>query len=92
MPAANEYPGNTLEGEEEPWPAQEDHRYVHSTLDQTIDIVRRVSEGQPPMTSGRDAFENMALTFAAERSAEQDGRIITREELGALLQDQPQVV
>ncbi len=52
------------------WKAEEDHVYYHNTSDQTRDIVRRVLAGEPPMTSGRDAYQTMQLCFAAEQSAD----------------------
>lgn len=52
------------------WPTAEDHFYYHNTMDQTLDVVRRVAQGLPPMTPARDALETMRLCFAAEESAE----------------------
>ncbi|MDD5704733.1 MAG: Gfo/Idh/MocA family oxidoreductase [Kiritimatiellae bacterium] len=52
------------------WTSKEDHFYYHNTTDQTLDIVRRVANGLPPMTPARDAYETMRLCFAAEQSAE----------------------
>ena len=52
------------------WDKEEDHFYIHNTTDQAHDIIRRVHEGQPPMTPARDAYETMRLSFAAERSAD----------------------
>lgn len=57
------------------WPAEEDHYYFHNTTDQGHDVVRRVAEGEPPMTSARDAYETMKLCFAAEHSADTGGII-----------------
>ncbi len=37
---------------------------------QTLDIVKRVAEGRPPMTPARDAYETMRLVCAAEESAD----------------------
>lgn len=51
------------------WPHEEDHFYYHNTTDQTLDVVRRVAQGLPPMTPARDAYETMRLCFAAEESA-----------------------
>lgn len=52
------------------WDREEDHTYFHNTTDQTLDIVRRVAAGEPPMTPARDAYETMKLCEAAERSAD----------------------
>jgi predicted dehydrogenase len=57
------------------WPEDQDHFYFHNTTHQTWDIVRRISEGLPPMTPARDAYETMRLVAAAERSAD-TGQII----------------
>jgi predicted dehydrogenase len=57
------------------WTAEDDHRYFHSTLDQTRDIVRRVLAGEPPKTSARDAFQTMRLCFAADLSADRGTRV-----------------
>lgn len=62
------------------WNPTDDHRYFHSTLDQTHDIVRRVTEGLPPMTPARDAYETMRLVEAAERSADAN-RVIRMNEV-----------
>jgi len=51
------------------WEQKDDHRYFHNTLDQSLDIVRRVVEGLPPMTPARDALQTMHLVDAAEQSA-----------------------
>jgi predicted dehydrogenase len=51
------------------WTFKEDHFYYHNTTDQTLDVVRRVAGGLPPMTPARDALETMKLCFAAEESA-----------------------
>lgn len=77
--------------EELTWPADDDHVYFHNTLDQAHDIVRRVQEGQPPKTSAADAFESMALTFAAEQSATENGRIIGRDEVAAATWAPPKI-
>ncbi len=61
------------------WDVSEDSIYFHNTLDQTHDIVRRVAEGKPPMTSAADAFETMKLVFAAELSAD-EGRVVKLDE------------
>ncbi len=52
------------------WTIPEDHFYYHNTTDQTLDVIRRVDEGLPPMTPARDALATMRLCFAAEESAE----------------------
>lgn len=52
------------------WTPQEDHVYYHNTQDQSLDVVRRVAKGLPPMTPARDAYETMRLCFAAEFSAD----------------------
>jgi predicted dehydrogenase len=65
--------------EELTWPAQEDHAYYHNTTDQTKEVVRRVSEGLPPVTPARDAYETTRLCFAAEASAG-SGRLVSLDE------------
>jgi len=62
------------------WGGEDDHIYFHNTLDQTMDIVRRVKEGLPPKTTARDAYETMKLCFAAEQSAD-SGLVVKLEEL-----------
>jgi predicted dehydrogenase len=62
------------------WSREEDHIHFHNTTDQTLDIVRRVVEGKPPMTPARDALETMRLVFAAEKSAD-TGKIINPAEV-----------
>jgi len=64
------------------WEEPEDHFYFHNTFDQTADIVRRVTEGLPPMTPPRDSYETTRLCFAAEESAD-TGRIVTMDEFDA---------
>jgi predicted dehydrogenase len=51
------------------WDPAEDFAWFHNTHDQALDIVRRVSEGEPPKTTPRDALETTRLCFAAEQSA-----------------------
>ena len=53
----------------ETWNPDEDFAYFHNTHDQALDIVRRVSEGEPPKLSPRDALETTRLCAAAEMSA-----------------------
>ena len=55
--------------ENKTWDPDVDFAYFHNTHGQALDIVRRVAEGEPPMTSPRDALETTRLCFAAERSA-----------------------
>ena len=62
------------------WPATEDHFYYHNTTQQSLDVVRRVARGLPPMTAARDAYDTMRLCFAAERSAD-TGRIMRLDEI-----------
>ncbi len=52
------------------WKPADDQSYYHNTRSQTLDIVRRVAAGLPPMTPARDAYETMLLVFAAEQSAD----------------------
>lgn len=56
----------------ETWDPEQDFAYFHNTHDQTLDIVRRVAEGEAPKTSPRDALETTRLCFAAELSAAQN--------------------
>lgn len=58
------------------WSPRQDHHYFHNTCDQSLDIVSRVAQGQPPKTSARDAFQTMKVVFAAEESAD-TGQIVT---------------
>jgi predicted dehydrogenase len=53
----------------ETWDAKRDFEYFHNTHGQALDIVARVADGKPPMTSARDSLETMRLCFAAEMSA-----------------------
>ena len=53
------------------WDKTEDDFWFHNTYDQSHDVIRRVSEGLPPSTSARDAYETMRLCFAAEQSADE---------------------
>lgn len=53
----------------ETWNPDNDFAYFHNTHGQALDIVRRVAEGEPPMTNPRDALETTRLCFAAELSA-----------------------
>jgi predicted dehydrogenase len=53
----------------ETWDPKVDFEYFHNTHGQALDIVDRVAEGKPPMTSARDSLETMRLCFAAEMSA-----------------------
>jgi predicted dehydrogenase len=55
--------------ENQTWDPEVDFEWFHNTHGQALDIVRRVAEGEPPMTSPRDALETTRLCFAAERSA-----------------------
>jgi len=66
----------------ETWTPEQDFAYFHNTHDQALDIVRRVAEGEPPMTSARDSLETMRLCFAAEISAT-ERRPVRMEELRA---------
>lgn len=60
--------------------ADEEHTYTHNTNDQSLDIIRRVKEGLPPMTPARDSLESMLLCFAAEISAD-NGEIVALDEI-----------
>ena len=62
------------------WPSHEDHFYFHNTTDQTKDVVKRVAQGQKPMTPARNALQTMKVCFAAELSADEK-RIVSLEEL-----------
>ena len=53
------------------WEPDQDFAWFHNTHDQALDIVRRVAEGEPPMTSPRDALETTRLCFAAELSSKE---------------------
>lgn len=76
----NEY-GQTSEWvQAETWSPEQDFAYFHNTHDQALDIVRRVTEGEPPKTSPRDALETTRLCFAAEISVGQN-RPVRLEEL-----------
>jgi predicted dehydrogenase len=55
--------------ENQTWDPDVDFAYFHNTHGQALDIVRRVAEGQQPMTSPGDALETTRLCFAAELSA-----------------------
>ncbi|SEB49862.1 Gfo/Idh/MocA family protein [Terriglobus roseus] len=66
--------------ENETWDPDEDFKWFHNTHDQALDIVRRVAEGEPPMTSPRDALETTRLCFAAEISA-RERRPVRMDEL-----------
>jgi predicted dehydrogenase len=65
----------------ETWSPEQDFAYFHNTHDQALDIVRRVSEGEPPSINPRDALETMRLCFAAEISAASN-RPVRLAELG----------
>lgn len=45
------------------------HKLVHDNTTELADVVRRVAEGQPPMTNPRDSLETMRVCLAAEESA-----------------------
>lgn len=62
------------------WDSKDDHHYIHNTHHQTLDIIRRVHDGQEPKTPARDAFETMRLSFAADKSAN-EGRPVRMDEL-----------
>lgn len=64
----------------ETWNAENDFAYFHNTESQALDIVRRVAQGEPPMTPSRDALETTRLCFAAELSATEK-RPVRLEEL-----------
>ncbi len=68
--------------EEHAWDKSEDHLYIHNTLDQTHDVVRRVSLNLPPKTSAEDSYETTKLVFAAELSAT-EGRLVQLEEINS---------
>jgi predicted dehydrogenase len=68
----NDY-GQTSEWvQTETWNPDLDFAYFHNTHDQALDIVRRVTEGEQPRISPRDALETMRLCFAAELSASEN--------------------
>lgn len=66
--------------ENKTWSPDHDFAWFHNTHDQALDIVRRVAEGEPPMTSPRDALETTRLCFAAELSAS-EGRPVRLSEM-----------
>jgi predicted dehydrogenase len=63
----------------ETWNPERDFAYFHNTHDQALDIVRRVTEGEQPKISPRDALETMRLCCAAELSASEN-RIVRLSE------------
>jgi predicted dehydrogenase len=76
----NDY-GQTSEwAQTETWNPERDFAYFHNTHDQALDILRRVTEGEPPQISPRDALETTRLCFAAELSASEN-RIVRLNEL-----------
>lgn len=62
--------------EELTWSKQDDGRYFHDGKTQTLDVIRRVSEGLPPHTSADDALETMRVVYAADESAD-TGELVT---------------
>ena len=48
-------------------------RFEGAYLAQIQDFVDRVSDGQPPSLTGRDAIAAMRISLAATRSCQQDG-------------------
>jgi predicted dehydrogenase len=84
----NDY-GQTSEWvQTETWPPERDFAFFHNTHDQALDIVRRVTEGEPPKISPRDALETTRLCVAAEISALQN-RPVRIEELRSLQDASP---
>ena len=79
----NDYAQSSELVQTETWSPERDFAYFHNTHDQTLDIVRRVAEDEPPKTSPRDALETTQLCFAAEISAEQK-RPVRLEELKSI--------
>ena len=64
------------------WDGSQDGKYFHDTGTQLKDVVRRVANGEPPMTPARDALETMLLVFAADVSADEQ-RVVELDELAA---------
>jgi len=52
------------------WDPKEDGRYFHDGRTQTFDVIRRVAEGEPPMTPARDSLDTMRVVMAADESAD----------------------
>ena len=52
------------------WSPQDDAMYFHDGKAQTLDVIRRVSEGLPPHTPAADALETMRVVYAADASAD----------------------
>lgn len=71
------------------WDKSEDQRHFHNTHDQNLDIARRVSEGLPPRTPARDAYETMRLCFGAEFSADTGRAVRLDGDLERLEQETP---
>jgi predicted dehydrogenase len=65
----NDYGQSSEWVQNETWDPERDFAYFHNTHDQALDIVRRVSVGEPPSIHPRDALETTQLCFAAEISA-----------------------
>lgn len=78
----NDYGQTSKWTQTETWDPERDFAYFHNTHDQALDIVRRVAEGEPPMTSPRDALETTRLCFAAEISAREQ-RPVRLDELSS---------
>lgn len=53
------------------WGEDEDHYYFHNTEYQTLDIIQRVLNGEPPKTSARDSLRTMQLCDAVETSIDE---------------------
>lgn len=79
----NEY-GQTSEWvQSETWNPERDFEYFHNTQGQALDIVARVADSKPPLTSARDSLETMRLCFAAETSASERRPVSLSEVSGA---------
>ena len=68
------------------WDISDDHEYYHNTRGQTADIVYRVANNLPPMTSPRDSLETMTLCAAIDQSADL-GRPVLLEEMMPIMQN-----
>ncbi len=62
------------------WKKEEDGSQMHNTYGQNLEIIRLVSEGLQPTTTGEDSLETMKLGFAAEIS-EREERVVKLAEL-----------
>lgn len=59
----------------ESWLPDQDQIYFHNTIDQNLDIVKRVAENLPPYTDPEDSLETMRLCFEAEEAMDGNGLV-----------------